>query len=184
MTTEKATTDAPEPSATGTVVPGASPPEGVQLTREGYERTREELEQAEDVLRPALERRIRRERLFGDPERGSLVVDELRGHLATLDARIAEMNALVARVEVIGEGPEPATVEIGTAVTVRYDDGTEETLSLVGPLEADPARGLVATESPAGRALLGKRTGERVLTGTDGNGLDVDIVAVRRIGRM
>jgi transcription elongation factor GreA len=53
-------------------------------------------------------------------------------------------------------------------VTVRRDDGAEETYTLVEPVASDPRRGWISTESPVGRGLLGCRPGERVTIAAPG----------------
>jgi transcription elongation factor GreA len=53
-------------------------------------------------------------------------------------------------------------------VTVRWDDGAEETYTIVEPVASDPRGGWISTESPVGRGLLGRRPGERVTVATPG----------------
>ena len=158
-------------------------PGKVQLTREAHDRLRAELEQARTVLRPELSTRLQRERLFGDPDLAHVRVEELEMHLNDVDRRIEGLEGLLAGAEVVGEGPAPDAVEIGTAVTVRYDDGTEETLTLVGPLETNPSKGLVAIESPAGRGLRGQGLGAQIMVTTDGGVTSLKVVRIRRVER-
>ncbi|HLG51967.1 MAG: GreA/GreB family elongation factor [Chloroflexi bacterium] len=93
--------------------------------------------------------------------------DESAATLALLDeysrvlARRAEVQALLATEPV---SPPPAstdTVSIGTVVRLREDDGTESSYILVGPAEASPRDRRISIASPLGRALLGRRVGER-----------------------
>lgn len=51
-------------------------------------------------------------------------------------------------------------VAFATRVTIRREDGREQTFTIVGEDEADPARGLIAYVTPMARALLGKQAGE------------------------
>jgi transcription elongation GreA/GreB family factor len=51
-------------------------------------------------------------------------------------------------------------VAFATSVTIRREDGREQTFTIVGEDEADPARGLIAYVAPMARALLGKQVGE------------------------
>jgi len=47
-------------------------------------------------------------------------------------------------------------------VTVQGPDG-EESFQIVGSAEARPGDGKISNESPVGRALLGKKKGEKVI---------------------
>lgn len=54
-------------------------------------------------------------------------------------------------------------VELGCRVTVIEARSRQaHTLTLVSPGEADPERDCISTESPLGRALLGRRPGESI----------------------
>jgi transcription elongation GreA/GreB family factor len=54
------------------------------------------------------------------------------------------------------------TVHFGNKVTLRRDDGREQTFRIVGEDEADPAKGLISYVSPLARALIGKAVGDAV----------------------
>jgi transcription elongation factor GreA len=58
-------------------------------------------------------------------------------------------------------------VQQGSRVRVRDADGEEE-YTLVKRGEADPTQGRISTESPVGRALLGRRPGDEVEVQTPG----------------
>ena len=63
------------------------------------------------------------------------------------------------------QSPEPAAqpyVKVGSRVTVTAQDGQEEHYTIVGSAEAHPLAGRISNESPVGKALLGKRVGEKV----------------------
>ena len=56
----------------------------------------------------------------------------------------------------------PQKVAFATRVTVKRDDGREQSFSIVGEDEADLEKGLIAYTVPMARALLGLEVGEEV----------------------
>ena len=66
------------------------------------------------------------------------------------------------KTAVIIENSGSEHVALGSVVTVESDDG-EETFSIVGSAEARPADAKISNESPVGRALLGRKKGEKVV---------------------
>ncbi|AUY47709.1 GreA/GreB family elongation factor [Streptomyces sp. CB01881] len=77
-----------------------------------------------------------------------------------LDARIAEIDGRLRQAAVAGP-PGTDAIGVGSTVRVRFADGTETTVQ-VGELAEALDRTLVTTDSPLGRALLGRRVGETV----------------------
>ena len=56
-------------------------------------------------------------------------------------------------------------VEFGSLVTIRRQDGRNQTFRIVGTDEADPARGTLSYISPLAKALLGRSKGDIVRVG-------------------
>ena len=111
------------------------------------------------------------------PHRNFVTADGLRAiesalgrfeaaHRAAIDKGDKEVAAAALREvrywrarRVSAEVVEPATdkgqASFGTTVTLRRDDGREQTFRIVGEDEANPARGSVSYVSPLARAVLG-----------------------------
>lgn len=70
-------------------------------------------------------------------------------------------------------------VEIGSRVRVQDEDGCAE-FAVVAPEDADIDADRVSAESPLGRALLGKSTGQEVRFRAPAGVLSVRIVSVGR----
>ena len=59
------------------------------------------------------------------------------------------------------------------------EDGMdEETYDIVGSAEADPVNGRISNESPIGKALLGAKTGDKVIAETPGGEIGFKVVKV------
>jgi len=72
----------------------------------------------------------------------------------------------------------PDYVQLGSTILVRDSDGQPDTYVVVSPREADPRAGRVSSESPLGRALLGRRIGESVVIPAPGGSFTVKIEGV------
>ncbi|MGD1997084.1 MAG: transcription elongation factor GreA [Anaerolineae bacterium] len=134
----------------------------VYLTSEGIEELREELDELEDVRRPALAERLRKAIQQGDLSENAdyITAKEEQGFL---EGRIREIRAMLRNAVVIEEGRPTGEVSLGNRVTL-VEEGSEnsEVFHLVGPAEADPGNGKISYESPLGRALLGHEVGDIV----------------------
>ncbi|MCL2550562.1 MAG: GreA/GreB family elongation factor [Actinomycetia bacterium] len=88
--------------------------------------------------------------------------DELQraNELTRLDDRITDLTVRLRQAAIAGP-PEAGVVGVGSSVTVRFDDGTTQTLH-IGELADDEDPSVVTSDSPLGRALLGRRGGDSV----------------------
>jgi Transcription elongation factor len=88
--------------------------------------------------------------------------DELQraDDLQRLDDRIAEITTRLRQADLAGPPPTDL-VGGGSTVTVRFADGTTDTVQ-IGGTAAVADRTLVTADSPLGRALLGHRAGDTV----------------------
>ncbi|NDG72110.1 MAG: hypothetical protein EBY32_12585, partial [Proteobacteria bacterium] len=81
-------------------------------------------------------------------------------HQRVLQRRRAEMeHDLVIARGTNFETPSTSTVSIGTVVTVKNEDGSKETFSILGAWDSAPDLGIVSYKAGVGQALLGAAEG-------------------------
>jgi len=137
----------------------------LRLTADGWRRLHDEL------LTLSEERR--------EIEAAELAPDERRAALVPLESRIIELEAMLARaVPVDPAEREPGTAGVGSQVSVSWDDGTEETYAIVGPPEVETRSGRISYESPVGRALVGRKAGERIAVATPAGVTRLRVLAI------
>jgi len=71
------------------------------------------------------------------------------------------------------------SVDIGSRVTISENNEKPVTYTIVGPVEASPAHGLISFASPLGNALIGRRSGEDVVVNSPGGIYQVHIIEVK-----
>lgn len=96
------------------------------------------------------------------------------GSIAEASRDLRYWMARRATAEVVPPPAETDTVRFGLSVTIRRDDGRLQTFRIVGPDEADPAKGFLSFASPLGRALTAKAVGDTVAAGPH----EAEIVAI------
>ena len=131
------------------------------LSREGLAKLRAELEDMTSHKRPEVAQRIHDAKEHGDLSENA-EYEDAKNEQAFVEGRIQTLEALIKNATIIDEHHSTDHVQIGSTVKVESDDG-EESFTIVGSTEAKPAEGRISNESPVGRALLGKKKGEKVL---------------------
>lgn len=133
----------------------------VYVTSEGLKELKKELEVLVEKKRPALIDRVATARSHGDLSENSEYA-AAREDLAFVESRIEEIEVLIAKAKLIKNNRiSNNCVALGCKVTVKIND-KEQTFELVGEWEADPLEQKISHTSPLGRALLGKKNGEKV----------------------
>jgi transcription elongation factor GreA len=131
------------------------------LTREGYEKLQEEL----DFLRSSKRQEIAN-RLHEAMEGGELIenaeYEAAKNEQAFVEGRIKELEILLATARVISETDKAEAIQVGSKVTIREDGSDAEVYTIVGAAEANPRAGRISNESPLGKALLNRKTGDKV----------------------
>jgi transcription elongation GreA/GreB family factor len=74
-------------------------------------------------------------------------------------------TARQATAQVVNTNSSSEVVEFGSSVTIRRQDGRNQTFRIVGTDEADPARGTLSYISPLAKALLGRSKGDVIRVG-------------------
>ncbi len=135
----------------------------ILLTQEGYQKLEDELELLRTVRRREVADRIKVAISFGDISENA-EYDEAKNEQAQLEERILKLESMIRRAVIIDESQiDVNIVTIGSIVKV-YDEEFEEEVeyTIVGSAEADPYEGKISNESPVGKALLGRTTGDVV----------------------
>ena len=111
------------------------------------------------VKRPEILTRVSQARNMGDlSENAEYTV--AKEELSFTDGRIDELDELLKQVVIISNN-HSSTIKLGSTVHVNTGDDKEE-FTLVGEWEADPKEKKISHESPLGKALIGKKVGDKV----------------------
>jgi len=94
------------------------------------------------------------------------------------EGRIKDLEAILRQAQIIEENIPTDEIGVGNRVTVVEEGFSPETFTIVGPVEASPAKGLISHESPVGAALLGKRVGDRVQVKTPAGELELTVTTI------
>ncbi len=151
----------------------------IPVTRDGFDRLQAELNDLTEVRRPQVIAAVAEARSHGDLRENS-AYDAARHDQAMTEKRIADIENMLRSATIIEESDlarEPGVVGLGSTIIVDFD-GEDERYTIVGAIEARPAEGLISNESPIGRALIGKRTGDSAVVATPGGETSVTIKAI------
>jgi transcription elongation factor GreB len=157
-------------------------PRGVKnyMTPAGYTRLKSELTQLLNVERPELVKVVSWAASNGDrSENGDYLYGKKR--LREIDRRIRYLTRRLDNSEVVDPASRGGTDQVFFGATVTYadDTGAEQTITIVGLDEVDPARGRVSWISPVAAALLKHSAGDTVNLRTPAGIRQIEIVDVR-----
>lgn len=136
----------------------------VYVTSKGLEETQAELKFLKTQKRAQVADRIQQAREFGDLSENS-EYDAAMDEQALVEGRIAALEEVLKGAKVISKVLSTDIVVIGSTVKVEMD-GEIDQFTIVGRVEANPAKKLISNESPVGSALLGAKKGEVVEVAT------------------
>lgn len=131
------------------------------MSREGFNRLQEELENLVTVRRKEVAEKLKEARSFGDLSENA-EYDEAKNEQGMLEAQIADLEMIIANA-VIVDYDSLSLDEVGVGSMVKLKDFDLDEIveyQIVGSTEADPDTGKISDESPIGKACLKKRVGD------------------------
>ncbi len=147
------------------------------LTRHGFEKLQDELDQLRTVKRKEVA-----DRLHEAMEGGELIEDAeyeaAKNEQAFVEGRIQELEMILASARIVDETSKREIVQVGAHVTIQEADSEPEKYTIVGHAEANPREGFVSNESPLGRSLMDHRAGDVVRVDAPGGSFSVTILKV------
>ena len=151
------------------------------LTKEGFQKLQEELDQLRTVKRQEVA-----DRLHEAMEGGELIenpeYEAAKNEQAFVEGRIQELEMLLATARVIEEEERThrdGQVSVGSTVTIQEQGFEAETYTIVGAAEASPREGKISNESPIGKAILNREVGDTVTVETPSGTYKVKIMSVK-----
>ena len=133
-----------------------------ELTRKDIELMRQELEHRRQVLRPRLIQAVKEARAFGDLSE-NFEYKAAKQEKNRNDSRCRYLENLIKTAVVVSEKSAEGTVGLYDRVTLYVEEDDEEIVcQIVTTVRQDALNGLVSKESPVGKAVLGRRVGDRV----------------------
>ena len=150
--------------------------ENIMLTADGFLALEEELKVLKTEKRPEVIKALKEARALGDLSENS-DYDAARNEQAQLEARIKELEYKLEHCT-IADASKKDVVNVGSTVTITYDDGEKEEYKIVGSLEADPFENKISNESPIGKAIIGHKKGEVVEVASPNGNFTVTITKI------
>ncbi|MDR1739550.1 MAG: transcription elongation factor GreA [Bacteroidales bacterium] len=133
------------------------------ITEEGYQKILEELNNLENVQRPAISKQIAEARDKGDLSENA-EYDAAKEAQGMLEMKIAQMKDIIANSRIIDESKlSTDSVQLLNKVTIKnVANGQIMTYTIVSESEANLKEKKLAINTPIAKALLGKKVGDIV----------------------
>ncbi len=149
----------------------------IRLTPEGYAKLQTELDDLVLNSRPEVAKKLK-EASEGKDFEDNPELEAVRMEQSFVEGRIQELSILLAAAEILKETHVFETAELGARVTLKFDDGSEESYRLVNPAEANPMEGKISIQSPIGKAIAGKKAGEKATAHAPDGNFCVEVVNI------
>lgn len=139
------------------------------ITPAGASALQEELRHLWKEKRPEVTRKVSEAAAMGDRSENAEYIYGKK-QLREIDRRIRFLSKRLDEVVVVDRTPDDRSrIFFGAWLTLEADDGSEAHWRIVGADEYDPGRHWISIDSPAARALVGKRVDDVVeIRGPDG----------------
>ena len=142
---------------------------GEQLTRSDVKKIKEEIEYRKLVVRKRELEAVKEARAQGDLsenfEYKAAKQDKNRN-----ESRIRYLERMLKNARIISDDSGEDEVGINNTVKIYFEDDDEtETYRLVTSVRGNSLQGLISIESPLGKAIKGRKAGDRVKVKTNGD---------------
>ena len=152
-----------------------------ELTEVDIQKMKDEIDYRTLQLRPKLIEEVKVARGFGDLSE-NFEYKAAKREKNRNDSRIRYLQRMVDTAKVISDHSSGDVVGLFDKVVIYIpDDDEEQTIRLVTTLRQNALEGLISKESPLGKALLGRRVGERFhIQVNDRYGYDAVVRAIQK----
>lgn len=132
----------------------------VYISREGLAKLKEELHLLESVKLKEIAKKIAEARDLGDLSENS-EYHEAKERQSFMCGRIKDLKYKIKNAILIEDCARGSEISVGCTVALK-NEKAEMKFELVGSEESDPLNGKISVDSPIGKAVVGKKSGEKV----------------------
>ena len=134
----------------------------VQLTQQGFDELKQELQELKEVKLPLIIQRVASARAHGDLSENA-EYSNAKEEQNFMESRISEVEDVIHTAVIVKATTSHLKVGMGSSVTVYLEKTPAKkfTYHVVGEFEANPLEGKISSESPIGKALIGKKKGDK-----------------------
>ncbi len=155
-----------------------TPVEPIELTKDGLADLQQELNALKTVKLPSVIDRVSKAREHGDLSENSEYHDA-RAEQDLIEARIDEIEVVLAKAVVVKETRSTVKVGIGSKVLIKATKSKKSlTVHIAGEFEGDPKNNKVSSTSPIGKALVNKKKGDKVVVKAPGGDTEYTIESI------
>lgn len=149
------------------------------MTAEGYKKLVDDLNEMENVQRPAISKQIADARDKGDLSENA-EYDAAKEAQGLLEMKIAELKEVVASARLIDESRiSTDEVQILTRVKIKNTKNNQTmTYLLVSESEANFKEGKLSVETPIAKGLLGKKVGEKAKVQVPSGEMEFEVMEI------
>ena len=134
-----------------------------ELTAVDIAKMKEEIDYRTNVLRPKMIEDVQTARGFGDLSE-NFEYKAAKQEKNRNDSRIRYLERMIKTAKVISAASKDGEVGLFDTVALYFEEDDEvQTVRLVTTLRQDAVQGRISPVSPLGKALMGRRAGDRVL---------------------
>ena len=150
-----------------------------ELTKKDIELMQQELDHRRLVLRPQLIEAVKTARAFGDLSE-NFEYKAAKQEKNRNDSRCRYLENMIKSAVIVSDRSAAGTVGLYDRVTLYVEEDDEEmVVQVVTTMRQDALKGLISKESPVGKAIFGRKVGEKVSVQVNaGYSYDVVIRAV------
>lgn len=150
----------------------------IEITQEGLLELQSELSELADIKLPAVIERVTKAREYGDLSENA-EYHSARDEQQLLQARIDEIQDIIDSAVIVKNTKSNLKVGMGSVVTlVKASTKKELIVTIVGEFEADPIAQKVSSGSPLGKAILGKKKGDKVIVKAPVGDIEYTIISI------
>lgn len=133
-----------------------------ELTKKDIELMQQELDHRRLVLRPQLIEAVKEARAFGDLSE-NFEYKAAKKEKNHNDSRCRYLENMIKSAVIVSDRSAEGVVGLYDKVTIYVEEDDEEMeIRIVTAMRQDALKGLISKESPVGKAVFGRRVGEKV----------------------